>query len=355
MGLATYRLQPIVRCVKKGLPWHDIMNDSSKDPHPFLSLTPEKVLESVESIGLITDGCMLALNSYENRVYQVGIEEEQPVIVKFYRPGRWSQAQILEEHAFIHELAEQDLSVVEPLVSQDSSLHFSDPFWFAIYPRRGGRSPDLDRETLEVLGRCLGKLHAVGATKPFSYRYSFSVEAHGEASCRFLMDAGFIPGDLQQAYRTLTNDLLARIRKIFSECGAMEYIRLHGDCHTGNILWRDGIPHLVDFDDCMNGPAIQDLWMLLSGEREQQEAQLAALMDGYMMFHDFEPRELRLIEAMRTLRLMYYAAWLARRWDDPAFPHSFTWFNTLRYWSTHVLELREQLSVLDEPPLQLRL
>jgi Ser/Thr protein kinase RdoA (MazF antagonist) len=325
------------------------------DLHPFSQLTPEKVLESLESIGFLTDGCMLALNSYENRVYQVGIEGEQPVIVKFYRPGRWSREQILEEHAFILELAEQDLSVVQPIITDGSSLHFSEPFWFAVYPRRGGRSPDLDNNTLEILGRCLGKLHAVGAAHRFEHRYSFSVEEHGTASCRFLLDNGFIPTDLHAAYTSLTRDLLARIEKLFAEVRGVDIIRLHGDCHTGNILWREGIPHLVDFDDCMNGPAVQDLWMLLSGERSQQEAQLAALMDGYLMFHDFEPRELRLIEALRTLRLMYYAAWLARRWDDPAFPHSFTWFNTQRYWSTHILELREQLAALDEPVLQLQL
>jgi Ser/Thr protein kinase RdoA (MazF antagonist) len=325
------------------------------ESHPYSTLTPEKILESVESIGLVTDGCMLALNSYENRVYQVGIEAEQPVIVKFYRPGRWNREQILEEHEFIHELVEQDLSVVEPVVSNGSSLQYSEPFWFAVYPRKGGRSPDLDTDTLEILGRCLGKLHGVGAARPFNHRYHYSVAEHGRASCRFLLDAGFIPDELQTAYKSLADDLLSRIEKLFGAVRPGDYIRLHGDCHTGNILWRDGVPHLVDFDDCMNGPAVQDLWMLLSGERDQQEAQLAAIMDGYLMFHDFEPRELQLVEALRTLRLMYYSAWLARRWDDPAFPHSFTWFNTLRYWSTHILELREQLAALNEPPLQLRL
>ena len=320
--------------------------------HPFSSLNPDLVLDAVESTGLPCDGRLLALNSYENRVYQVGIEEAEPVVVKFYRPARWSREQILEEHSFLQELAEAELPVVAPLVTNGLTLHNCEPVLFAVFPRKGGRLPDLDLDTLQSVGRTLGQLHSIGARSRFQHRPRLTVAGHGVASRRFLLDNDFIPDELRPAYETLTRDLLARIAQVWRMCDNGPLLRLHGDCHAGNILWREG-PLLVDFDDCLTGPAIQDLWMLLSGERDQRQAQLAELIDGYEMFYDFNPAELQLVEALRTLRLMHYSAWLARRWDDPAFPRAFPWFNTPRYWSEQILALREQLAALDEPPLRL--
>ncbi|MFN0002898.1 MAG: serine/threonine protein kinase [Pseudohongiellaceae bacterium] len=322
--------------------------------HPFATLSPDWILSAVESTGLHCDGRMLALNSYENRVYQVGVEDANPVIVKFYRPQRWSREQIEEEHAFVLELEASELSVVAPLLSAESrTIYEHEGFLFAVFPRRGGRSPDLNLDTLQVLGRCMGKLHSVGALQPFKHRQHLSVANFAEASSIYLLEHDFIPADLRVAYTSLTQDLLKKVKQIFADKKDYSSLRIHGDCHAGNVLWRDEIPLLVDFDDTMMGPAVQDFWMLLSGDREQQLAQLSELIDGYETFYTFNPAELGLIEALRTLRLMHYSAWLARRWDDPAFPRSFPWFNTPRYWSTHILELREQLSALDEPPLVL--
>ncbi|HEY0962564.1 MAG TPA: serine/threonine protein kinase [Pseudomonadales bacterium] len=327
--------------------------NGSAHEHPFATLSPDWVLSAVESTGRLCDGRMLALNSYENRVYQVGIEEGEPLIVKFYRPQRWTREQILEEHGFMHELDLHELPVVAPIADADGrTLQDFEGFMFALFPRRGGRSPDLDLDTLQVIGRTLGKLHGIGAGSRFRHRARLGVESFAEASATFLLERDFIPADLRKAYETLARDLIRRVKQVFAERRYAE-LRIHGDCHPGNVLWRDDIPYLVDFDDTMTGPAVQDLWMLLSGTREQQLAQLSELIDGYDTFHSFAPAELGLIEALRTLRLMHYSAWLARRWDDPAFPRSFPWFNTPRYWSQHVLELREQLAALDEPPLVL--
>jgi Ser/Thr protein kinase RdoA (MazF antagonist) len=320
---------------------------------PFDALTPDLVLTAVESTGLCCDGRMLALNSYENRVYQVGIEAAEPVVVKFYRPRRWSREQIQEEHDFLDELALAELPVVAPVRDQwGQSIHLCDPYLFTVFPRRGGRLPELDFDTLHAVGQTLGKLHSIGSLRPFMYRPGLSIKHYGDASCHFLLEHDFIPAELHKAYATLTADLLQRIGELMHDYRHVATLRLHGDCHPGNILWRDG-PLLVDFDDCQTGPAMQDLWMLLSGERDQQQGQLAELIDGYATFYDFDPAELALVEALRTLRVMHYSAWLARRWDDPAFPRSFPWFNTPRYWAGHILELREQLAALDEPPLKL--
>jgi len=322
--------------------------------HPYDSLTPDAVLTATESTGLLCDGRLLALNSYENRVYQVGVEDADPVIVKFYRPQRWSRDQILEEHAFTLELQAAELLVVAPTVDAEGrSLYSFGDFQFAVYPRRGGHSPELDEETLLQLGRSLGMLHSIGASKKFKYRQSLTVAGFGLASREFLLQHDFIPKELRAAYESLSRDLLDRVEKIFDAHKHVHSLRLHGDCHPGNILWRNEQAHFVDFDDCMSGPAVQDLWMLLSGSREQQLIQLSELIEGYDTFHTFNPSELGLIEALRTLRLMHYSGWLARRWHDPAFPRHFPWFNSVRYWSGHVLELREQLSALDEPPLVL--
>jgi Ser/Thr protein kinase RdoA (MazF antagonist) len=322
--------------------------------HPFDTLTPDAVIDAIESTGRTSDLRIFPLNSYENRVYQVGIEGGAPLIVKFYRPERWSEAAIREEHDFTRELLEAELPVVAPMAddSGNTLLHFGE-FRFALFPRVGGHVPDLDQpEQLLSLGRILGRMHAIGASRPFAHRPRVDIESYAETSWR-LIDAQFIPPDLATAYRSLCEALVQKLRERYRPDDAT-LIRTHGDLHPGNILARDGALCLVDLDDCRSAPAMQDLWMLLSGERHARLAQLAEIVDGYEEFNDFPSAELPLVESLRTLRLMHYAAWLAARWHDPAFPRYFPWFNTPRYWSEHVLELREQLAALDEEPLALQ-
>ena len=321
--------------------------------HPFEKLTPDAVIDAVESTGIISDARILALNSYENRVYQVGVEDADPLIAKFYRPERWSREQILEEHSFSLELADLEIPVVPPIVMGDCTLAEFAGFQFALFKRRGGRSPDLSLDNLLIMGRFIGRLHAAGAIKSFQHRRTMTLEYFAEDSAQYLLENNFIPQDLRPAYSTLAQDLIKRIQDVFASARAPAQIRIHGDCHMGNVLWRDDMPHFVDFDDTMTGPAIQDLWMLLSGDRQEKLAQLSELIDGYNEFYDFNPGELVLIESLRTMRLMHYSAWLARRWDDPAFPLAFPWFNSESYWAGHILELREQLFALDEPVLEL--
>lgn len=325
---------------------------NSENVHPFETLTPNIILDAIESQNFICDGCIFPLNSYENRVYQVGIDEGEPLIAKFYRPSRWSDAQILEEHQFCFELAEHELPVVAPRSAEngESLFHFED-FRFAIYPRKGGHAPELDNlDNLLILGRMLGRIHLIGSSRPFLHRPAINSQEFGHASAA-LISAKFIPSGLKPAYDTLTADLLQAIDAILEHNGTVTSIRLHGDCHAGNILWRDSAPHFVDFDDARMAPAVQDIWMLLSGDRARQTAQLAEILEGYYEFADFQLRELTLIEVLRTLRILYFSAWLARRWDDPAFPRNFPWFNTPRYWDEQILTLREQAAALNEPPL----
>jgi Ser/Thr protein kinase RdoA (MazF antagonist) len=325
----------------------------SDNPHPFSSLTPDFILDAIESLGYWSDGRSFALNSYENRVYQVGIEGAEPLIAKFYRPGRWSDEQILEEHQFCFELAEQELPVVAPMVKDGTSLFHVGGFRLALFPRKGGHAPELDNpDNLYILGRLLARFHLVGAAKPFQHRPTIDLQSYGCDSVEFISEH-FIPMELKRSYDTLTADLLKLMQQIIDRVGPVRHLRVHGDCHGGNMLWRDDAPHFVDFDDARMAPAIQDLWMLLSGSRNEQLAQLSEIVDGYSEFNDLQLKELQLIEVMRTLRMMHYAAWLARRWEDPAFPHSFPWFNSVRYWSEHILELREQFSALQEPGLTL--
>ena len=296
---------------------------------------------------------VLALNSYENRVYQVGIEGETPLIAKFYRPQRWSDAAIGEEHSFSTELAEREIPVVAPLLRDGESLFSYAGFRFALFPRRGGRAPEPGNlDQLYRLGQLLGRIHAVGASQPFVHRESLAVSNFGHASLATLLEGNFIPRSLLPAYESVARDLLKRLDELFARV-SFNPIRMHGDAHPGNLLCRDDSFHIVDLDDCRMGPAVQDLWMMLAGERHERLSQLSELMDGYQEFHDFDSRELPLIEGLRSLRLMHYSAWLARRWDDPAFPMSFPWFGTERYWGEQILILREQLSALDEEPLRL--
>lgn len=323
------------------------------DKQAFEQLGPDQVLNAIEEVGYICNGRLLALNSYENRVYQVGIEDQSPLIAKFYRPGRWTDEAILEEHQFAQALADLEVPVVAPLLkSGHTTLFHHGPYRFALFPQRGGRAPGLDNpEHLVQLGRLLARLHNLGAAKSFKHRLVLGIEHFGQASKDFLLAQDFIPPALQTSYDTLTDDCLQRIQQQFSLAGDVRMIRLHGDCHAGNILWNESGPHIVDLDDACMGPAIQDLWMFLSGDRDYMTARLADILDGYSEFREFDARELHLVEALRTLRMLYYAAWLARRWDDPAFPRAFPWFNTPRYWDEHILSLREQAALLDEPAL----
>lgn len=332
--------------------------------HPYELLGPDQVLDAVESLGLETTARVFGLNSYENRVYQIGLESGEYVVAKFYRPERWSNEQILEEHSFAQELADLDIPVVPPMWispgagQAEQTLHnFScgeQNFRFALFPRLAGRAPELDNpDNLLVMGRFLGRVHLAGAQRLFDHRVSLSMDQFAIASREFLLGNDFIPSSLVAAYDSLSRDLIDRLRPVFTQTNSCRVLRLHGDCHPGNILWRDERPHFVDFDDAMNGPAIQDLWMMLAGDRDQQQGQLLEIVEGYEEFYDFDARELALIEPLRTLRIMHYSAWLARRWQDPAFPHSFPWFNTERYWAEHILELREQMSALNEPLLRL--
>lgn len=326
--------------------------------HAYDVLGPDQVLDAVEAMGLATSARVFALNSYENRVYQIGLDDGTFVIAKFYRPERWSDDQILEEHAFTAELESLEIPVVPPLVIDDKTLHQFEvqgqTFRFALFPRLAGRAPELDNlDNLQVMGRFLGRVHRVGSQSRFQHRIALSVDQWAVKSREFLLENRFIPGSLVSAYESLSTDLIQRIDATFKGLGELASLRLHGDCHPGNVLWRDDQPWFVDFDDAINGPAIQDLWMMLSGERDQRQAQLLEITEAYEEFYEFDARELQLIEPLRTLRIMHHSAWLARRWTDPAFPLSFPWFNTERYWAEHILELREQMAALDEPVLQL--
>ena len=324
---------------------------------PYAGLTPDTVLDALESVGLRGDGRLLALASYENRVYQVGMEDAQPVVAKFYRAARWTDEQILEEHSFVNELAELEIPAVPPLAFDGTTLHSFQGFRFAVFPRCGGRPPELeDRATLEWLGRFIGRIHAVGAVRPFAARPAIDIESFGVEPRRWLLEHGFIPVDLQEAWIAAVDHALAGVRRCYERAGDVASLRLHGDCHAGNVLWiEDGPmrgPHFVDFDDSRSGPAIQDLWMLLPAGREAMTRSLADLLAGYEDFFEFSRRELHLIEALRTLRLIHYSAWIARRWGDPAFPAAFPWFNTQRYWQDRILELKEQIALMDEEPLE---
>ena len=330
------------------------MNQAGSDTRPYDDLGPEVVLDAVESLGLLTDGRLLALNSFENRVWQVGIEDGEPVVVKFYRPRRWSDEAIAEEHAFALELAGGGLSVVAPERIGGATLHRHAGYRLAVFPRRGGHAPEPAHEpTLRRIGRTLGRMHAIGRAGRFEHRPELTIASRGREPVDWLVAQRWLPAHLEDSFSSLAEHLLEAIAAAFERAGDYRRIRLHGDCHPGNILWRDDQAHFVDLDDCLSGPAIQDLWMLISGERGDREQQLGWLIEAYREFCDFDPRELHLVEALRTLRMIYYQAWLARRWDDPAFPAAFPWFGEDRHWENVIGQLREQLGELAEPPLQL--
>lgn len=336
---------------------------STASRHPYEHLTPDVVIDALESLGLACDGRLQALSSYENRVYQAHLENGEVVVAKFYRPARWSEAQILEEHAFAAELQAAEVPVVAPLLLQGHTLHQHAEFHFAVCPRRGGRMPELDdEEVLEWTGRFLARLHNVGAARPFAQRPALDLQSFGRESLDWLLTHDMIPLDVQSAWQRKCEEALALIAQhpvLTGASGDIRRLRLHGDCHPGNILWTPADapaaagpgPHFVDLDDARMGPAVQDLWMLLSGDRAQRTYQLSCLLDGYEQMRDFDRRELALIEPLRTLRLIHYSAWLARRWDDPTFPHNFPWFGSSDYWQGQVQMLEDQLEAMEEEPL----
>ncbi|MFT4265968.1 MAG: serine/threonine protein kinase [Xenophilus sp.] len=336
------------------------MPDAPASPHPYASLTPDTVLDALAALGLHGDGRLVALSSYENRVYQVGLEDRRNVVVKFYRPGRWSDAQIQEEHDFAAELAAAEVPVVAPLVLAGGTVHHHAGFAFSVSPSRGGRAPELhDFEVLEWVGRFLARIHAVGAARPFVSRPTLDLASFGTEPREWLLAHERIPLDVQTAWTRACDQALTMIADTplaDPPASGLAALRLHGDCHPGNILWtptdrEGGGPHFVDLDDARTGFAVQDLWMLLDGERRDRTAQLSGLLDGYEQFREFDRRELALIEPLRTLRLLHYSAWLARRWEDPIFPITFPWFGSSDYWKGQIQMLQDQCEAMAEPPL----
>ncbi|MBC3874875.1 serine/threonine protein kinase [Undibacterium flavidum] len=337
-------------------------SDRQSNPVDFSNLSPDCVFDAMHAQGFHCDGRLLALNSYENRVYQLGMDDASPLVVKFYRPLRWSDAQIKEEHQFVTELEAAEIPVVPALLDANgNSLREFSGFRFAVFARQGGRAPELDRAgTLEWIGRFLGRIHAVGARESYQHRPKINQQTYGDASLEYLLQHDFIPSDILNAYEATARMMLDAVRNAYQQAGEVQSLRLHGDCHMGNVLWTEvgahlGAhtgPHFVDFDDSRMGPAMQDLWMLLSGSRQEMQAQLCDILMGYEDFHSFNPAELHLIEALRSLRLLHYSAWLAQRWGDPAFKQAFPWFNTQRYWQDRILEMREQIALMDEAPLR---
>jgi Ser/Thr protein kinase RdoA (MazF antagonist) len=327
------------------------METAEANDTPYYRLDPDTILQAIESTGLLCDGHLLALNSYENRVYQIGIDDAEPLISKFYRPARWTDEQILEEHAFALEIAGAEIPLIPPMKIHGQTLHEHNGFRFTLFERRGGHGPELDRKDTRVwLGRLLGRIHAIGAGKPFGVRPELNIESFGRQAIKILDEGQWVPAHLETAFFSLARDLMISVEASFERAGDFSKIRLHGDCHPGNILWRDG-PFFVDLDDCRSGPAVQDLWMLLSGESYEMETQMQDVLEGYTQFHAFNLRELHLIEALRTLRMLHHAAWLAQRWQDPAFPMAFPWFGEPRYWEDLILGLREQLGRMQEPAI----
>lgn len=323
--------------------------------HPYEHLTPDLILDAIATTGQSPDGHLMALNSYENRVFQVGLDEQAPMIAKFYRPDRWHDAQIVEEHDFTAQLTALEIPAVAPWRQHDGrSLFTHQGFRFALFERHGGRAPEPgDLDQLEWIGRFIGRLHLSGQAEAFVHRPALDVDNMGWPAREHVLSSALLPAQTRDGYAAVSERLLTLIEQQITEVGATS-IRLHGDCHQGNILWTEQGPHFVDMDDCRNGPAIQDLWMLLAGDRTERTLQLSAMLDGYEMFRDFDPQELMLIEPLRALRMVHYSGWLANRWSDPAFPAAFSWAASELYWSQHVNDLEQQVNtLLNEAPLRL--
>ena len=321
-------------------------------PAPFDSLHPGAVFAAAESIGLQPSGRLFALNSYENRVYQLGEDDGTLWVLKFYRPARWTDAQIDEEHEFTFEMADAELPVAAPHRVDGDSLFAHEGLRFAAFPYLAGRAPELDNgPTLTILGRTLARMHAIGSRRRFEHRPALDLDRLGWSARTAVLDSGFLPDSLFEQYELVSEQVLDRIGQCFEGFGPLPRIRIHGDCHGGNILWRETGPLFVDLDDCQSGPRIQDLWMFLSGDAANQQASWAAIMEGYELFAQFDFAELTLVEALRSLRILHYASWIATRWHDPAFPRAFPWFGEARFWERHLSDLFEQMAAMDDPPI----
>ena len=317
----------------------------------FVDLTPDSILDAVESIGIYAESGLLALNSYENRVYQFKADDGQRYVVKFYRPERWSKAQILEEHSFTFELAAAEVPVVAPIVRDGQSLFEHNGYLFTLFPSVGGRIFEMDNlDQLDVLGRLIGRMHQVAKGNVFSERPVIGCDEYLDTAKIQLQNSNLVPSSLTTAFYTILDMVIAKTKSLYQQ---VETIRLHGDCHAGNILWAGDALMFVDLDDSRQGPAIQDLWMMLSGDRNNQLLQLDTLVAAYEEFCDFDHTQLKLIEPLRAMRMIHYMGWLAKRWEDPAFPRNFSWFADDKYWEQQILALKEQYSALQEPPLKL--
>lgn len=315
------------------------MNDSAT---PYAGLSPERVLDAIDSTGQLSDGRLLALNSYENRVYQAGLEHGGFLVAKFYRAGRWSDAAILEEHAFALELAEAELPVVAPMIIDGRTLFEHHGFRFALYPRRGGRAPQLESPGhCEWMGRLLARLHQVGSRMRFAHRDAIGIPVFIDAPADAVRHSGLLPDFLETAYDGAVAAVRAGVEAVFERIQPNQGLRLHGDCHAGNILWTDEGPHIVDLDDARSGPAIQDVWMLA-----QDDAAMRALLEGYAQFRDLDPAELALVPALRAMRQVHHAGWIAQRWPDPAFPAAFPYAAEARWWQEHIGDLQHAAEAL---------
>lgn len=324
-------------------------------PHPFERLTPDLIGDALASVGFETDGRIMALNSYENRVFQVGLDAGGFAIAKFYRPERWTDAAILEEHAFLKDLAEAEIPVA-PMLSdpEGETLFHHEGFRFALSPRIGGRPPEVeDLDTLEAIGRLMGRVHAIGRERPFDHRPTLSSNTYGHAPKERLLASGLIPRLQISAYQSALERALTCVDEIFASVGPIAHLRLHADAYAGNILMTAEGPLLLDFDDARMGPAIQDLWMLAQGEQDERRIALMTLIEGYEMFESIDSRSLRLIEPLRTLRLIHYTDWLSARTCDPAFERAFPWFGSEDYWTARTQELLDQIDRMMEPALAL--
>jgi len=320
----------------------------------YALLTPDLILDAIESTGIYPTSGLLALNSYENRVYQFTADDNVRYVVKFYRPGRWQASQILEEHQFTIELAEHEIPVVAPATINGDTLHLYSGFYFTLFPCQGGRQFEVDNlDHLEWIGRFIGRIHSVGSVNKFKHRTAFNLENYLLQPQQLLNEYEGVPRYLRNTFNSDLSQLIDLAIEQFGDFDSQPTLRIHGDCHPGNILWTDAGPHFVDLDDSVNGPAIQDLWMMLNGERSHQLLQLDVLLEGYQEFNDFDPAQLNLIEPLRTLRMVNYMNWLAKRWQDPAFPRNFPWFNTDKYWEQQVLAIKEQIYTLQQPALRL--
>lgn len=323
----------------------------------FDALLPDDIVNSLGDCGWSCDGRIQALASYENRVYQIGLSDRpEPVVAKFYRPERWTDEQILEEFEFTDELAELELPVLTPLSSPEGPvLCHKLGFRFAVYPHARGHAPYLDdAHALAQIGRLIARIHNIGQKHTFDYRETMSFTHRAVDSALFIVEGNWVPDDLRDAYEAIVEDLLGAIDDSLDH-DVLADGRIHGDMHVGNLLWDAGSPSVLDFDDACNGPAMQDLWMFLSGNPDEMQRNLDALAEGYEMFRPFPSTMLNQVEALRAMRILYHTAWLARRWKDPAFPRAFPWFNTQKFWQEHILTLKEQLALLRDPPtLQIR-